>query len=446
MSQLAVATEYYALYDPIVGASDGHGRDAIPTPELQLTRTFQMQQAYEDLKTELLEEVTQIEERMIKPAMDARDCIAPIRKTIKKRENKRQDLERCQDKVNKLQRKVGRTPKEETALGKAEDELSVLVNEFEVADIHLRDTLPPLISAAFSLVPPLLAEHILIQNRLLGLYYTTVHGYCEEAGFPSPAPHMDDVVADWNAAFVPIQREAESLGLIARGKAVHMSMSLGQDGQPDQPTPSPSKFPQLGFRRSSSALTHSTTNDNEPPQRNLRIPSAGSISTMSFGRRDQSPQLSPSTGRRPEFLAPTDFTTATVLGQSPGASPNSQRPRNDYFTTNNNNYRTPTTPSIASNMSQLSLASSNGASAAAAKKKKPPPPPPPKRIPSANQPPEEYVVAMFDFTGQSNGDLSFREGDRIRIIKKTNTDQDWWDGEMAGGVRGKFPANYTKPV
>jgi hypothetical protein len=94
-------------------------------------------------------------------------------------------------------------------------------------------------------------------------------------------------------------------------------------------------------------------------------------------------------------------------------------------------------------MSQLSLANGT-AGAVAAKKKKPPPPPPPKRIPSSQQL-QEYVVAMFDFTGQSDGDLSFREGDRIKIVRKTNTDQDWWDGELAG-ERGKFPANYTKAL
>jgi hypothetical protein len=431
MGQLAVATEYDSLYDPIVGASDGHGRDAAPTPELQLNRTFKVKGAYEELKTELMDEITQIEDRMIKPAIEARDCIAPIRKTIKKRENKRLDLERCQDKVNKLQRKAGRTPKEETALGKAEDELSVLANEFDNADMHLRNTLPPLIAASFSLVPPLLAEHILIQNRLLGLYYTTLHTCCEEVGFPSPPPPMEEVVADWNAAFRPVQREMESTGLVSRGKAVHMSMSLGADGQPHQPaqSPKPGMSPFNSFRRSSSALIPGNkSNDlngkhNEPPQQHrLRIASSGSAANQ-----------------RPDHLTPTDFTAATVLGRSPGASPSSLMPPNDYF----GGRRPSTASTVASNMSQLSL--TNGtAGAAAAKKKKPPPPPPPKRIPSTQQL-QEYVVAMFDYAGQNDGDLSFREGDRIKIVRKTKTDQDWWDGELAG-QRGKFPANYTRAL
>lgn len=123
-TQLQVVTEFEGLYDPIVGASDGHGRPAVPTPQLQLERTFRLKKAYGELKAELLEEISMIEERIVKPALDARDCIAPIRKTIKKRENKRLDYEKAQEKTVKLQRKPGRTPKEDVALTKAEAEMS----------------------------------------------------------------------------------------------------------------------------------------------------------------------------------------------------------------------------------------------------------------------------------------------------------------------------------
>jgi hypothetical protein len=73
-------------------------------------------------------------------------------------------------------------------------------------------------------------------------------------------------------------------------------------------------------------------------------------------------------------------------------------------------------------------------------KKKPPPPPPPKKIGSF-QP--QYVTAMYDFDSHTAGDLSFREGDRIRVIKKTDSSQDWWEGEV-NGSKGSFPANYCK--
>lgn len=71
-----------------------------------------------------MEEIASIDERIIKPTTDARDCIAPLRKTIKKRENRRLDYEKAQDKAAKIQRKPGKGPKEEAALAKAEDEVA----------------------------------------------------------------------------------------------------------------------------------------------------------------------------------------------------------------------------------------------------------------------------------------------------------------------------------
>ncbi|ROV94922.1 hypothetical protein VSDG_07112 [Cytospora chrysosperma] len=432
-SQFDIADVYANLYDPIVGASDGHGRPSAQTPELQLHRTFKLKEAYSDLRTELNEDIKSIEERIIRPGNDARQAIAPIRKTIKKREDKRFDVERTQEKVHKLHRKTCRTPKEESALAKAEGELAVLTEEFEIADAHLRETLPPVVQAAFSLVPPLLSVHVLIQNRLLGLYYTVLHGYCEETGFPSPAPPMDDVIAQWASDFQPAKKDVESLPLIARGRGIREPLNLNNEDQPGNRLAAPPSPGEAGVRRTSSGLI---------PGRG-RIPSSGSMATSATSPI-LSPQPSPRIGPRPdlkspgygELLRPTDFTTASDLGKSPdNVSPSQLRRASatDYFGS-----RPPPSPAstIASNYSQSS------SSAAAAKKKKPPPPPP-KRIPSSK--PEEFVIAQYDFVGQGAGDLSFREGDRIKIVKKTQTDQDWWTGEL-GGRKGAFPANYCKPA
>jgi amphiphysin len=125
-AQLGAATEYESLYDPIVGATDGHSRESAPTPEEQLRRTLRLKEVFSDLRAEMMEEISMIDSRLVKPANDARDCINPIRKTIKKRENKRLDYEKCQDKVNKLTRKLNKTPKEDSSLAKAEQEVMVL--------------------------------------------------------------------------------------------------------------------------------------------------------------------------------------------------------------------------------------------------------------------------------------------------------------------------------
>lgn len=106
----------------------------------------------------------------------------------------------------------------------------------------------------------------------------------------------------------------------------------------------------------------------------------------------------------------------------------------DYFGNSNGNGR-PRIPSTSS-----SYTSGYPSPQAIAAKKKPPPPPPPKKVGSFHG---EYVTAMYDFDSQNEGDLSFREGDRIKVIKKTQSSQDWWEGELRG-YKGSFPANYVK--
>ncbi|KAI0112875.1 hypothetical protein F4814DRAFT_324957 [Daldinia grandis] len=441
MAQLGIITEYDGLWDPIVGATDGHGTTAVPTPDLQLERTLRLKQAYTELKAEVLEEVGLIESTIIKPATDARDCIAPLRKTIKKRENKRLDYEKCQDKVNKLQRKVSRTPKEDAALAKAEAEVARTAEEFEIADSHLRDTLPPLVAATFSIIPPLIAGVVVIQNRLLGLYYTTLHNYCQDYDFPSPPPPMESVTSMWSAAYEPVKREVESITCIATGKAVRQPMKLPDDpsnainninDRKPSTSSATSSTAENGFHRSPSGLIGSS-NSAPPPAgpRPKRIPSSASIAS-SQGSTTIQPKPKPSFAIG-NHLTPTDFTTASRLGQgpTPAISPGSTQPRADYFG------RPSPTLTNASGTSFSAAASA----AAIAVKKKPPPPPPPKKI-GANRL-EEFVIAQYDFAGQNAGDLSFREGARIKIVKKTGTDQDWWMGEL-DGVRGSFPANYCK--
>jgi len=137
-SQLQLVAEFEGLYDPIVGASEGSRRQTTPTPQLQLERTFRLKKEYKELKTELLGEIGLIEEHVIRPAAEARKFIAPVRKTIGKRENKRLAYEKLQDKAIKIQRKPCRTTKDEAALAKLEVELSKAA---EVCAVHQRGRL-----------------------------------------------------------------------------------------------------------------------------------------------------------------------------------------------------------------------------------------------------------------------------------------------------------------
>ncbi|GLB36589.1 putative BAR domain containing protein [Lyophyllum shimeji] len=87
--------------------------------------------------------------------------------------------------------------------------------------------------------------------------------------------------------------------------------------------------------------------------------------------------------------------------------------------------------------------SSSGSSAAATKR--PPPPPPPLKPKPKIVPKVQYVVALYDFTAQAEGDLSFKTGDRIEIVERSANTEDWWTGRL-NGEQGVFPGNYVQDV
>ncbi|KAF7797803.1 hypothetical protein EIP86_009008 [Pleurotus ostreatoroseus] len=75
-------------------------------------------------------------------------------------------------------------------------------------------------------------------------------------------------------------------------------------------------------------------------------------------------------------------------------------------------------------------------------RKAPPPPPPLKPKPRA-EPERQYVVALYDFEAQADGDLDFKAGDRIEVVERTESSEDWWTGRL-NGRQGVFPGNYVQ--
>ncbi|KAH9991194.1 DUF500-domain-containing protein [Xylariaceae sp. FL0662B] len=53
------------------------------------------------------------------------------------------------------------------------------------------------------------------------------------------------------------------------------------------------------------------------------------------------------------------------------------------------------------------------------------------------------AVALFNFEADQPGDLGFKKGEIITVLKKTDSDNDWWTG-MIGTRHGIFPSNYVK--
>ncbi|KAJ5688970.1 hypothetical protein N7462_003362 [Penicillium macrosclerotiorum] len=425
--QSRMADEFDGLYAPIAGSSETPPRHIpVETDPAMLARTNKFRRENDELRGELTQELNLVEDRMSRPAETAKSYLAPMKKTIKKRNDKKSDFERYQSKVDSLIHKTKRTDRENVNLAKAELDLSTAKEAYQAADDDLLRRLPTLISLLFSLSPYILRAQIEIQNRMLAHYYTVLVGYCEEEGFPSPPPPMDHIIHDFDLAHKPAQADIESLSCLAHGKALRLAQA------PDPSPQSPSKRPSISSRTTSSISIRSAASSKyslpppmpKPCATELPPPSpASSIMTppISIGSSSSTPPLSSAGGSYtppvPNFAAPAPAPPTGVQFSPAG-------PKIDHFRLDRGNGA----PVVASSFGPDALA------LAATKKKKPPPPP---------RPSMKFVTALYDFDGQGHGDLCFREGDRIQVVQRTESTDDWWEGELRG-VRGQFPANYVE--
>jgi hypothetical protein len=67
--------------------SAGGSHVAVDTPPATLERVTALQEAFAELKTDMMEEVKDIDRKLVVPAKLARDSLKPMKKAIKKRED-----------------------------------------------------------------------------------------------------------------------------------------------------------------------------------------------------------------------------------------------------------------------------------------------------------------------------------------------------------------------
>ena len=464
-----------------------------------------LQKEYSDEKTDLAQEVAMIGTKLLGPAESAKQHTKLLHKTLKHRENMKLDYERYLSRAEHARKKQTRSAKEETALQQHEANLAQAQIDYETADDQVKQTFPPVSAAVLTLLPVLLANQVQLQTTLVGQLYTVLDGYTRKFGIPNPAPRNEDIISAWDSEFSSLRREIESgLQLVARGKVVHLSMELpaekdkstytglgirnktmGAFGKKETPLPNrpgrqisssqepqqqaieyeepaPPKPPRPGAAPATSPYGMPSPNVNMSSK--PRIPSSASIPTNNnFNGTNNYPNHPPP----PYPTGPTSpgYPTDTKGGATPPSryqtplnglsTPLSLHQTTSNTSANNNNtdyfgapaplnvrktsHTSATTPGTLNRLPSNTSIASSAASIAA--KKKPPPPVPTKRI--ASNTGQQFVIALFDFEGQGPGDLAFREGDRIRVVRKTESVDDWWDGEL-GGVTGVFPANYVK--
>jgi hypothetical protein len=67
-------------------------------------------------------------------------------------------------------------------------------------------------------------------------------------------------------------------------------------------------------------------------------------------------------------------------------------------------------------------------------------PPPPGAAPAEDGP--DVYIALYDYDARTEDDLTFRKGDKLRVLN--SADGDWWQAQLVGASKkGYIPSNYV---
>jgi amphiphysin len=348
-----------------------------------------------DLQETLAPELEMIDSRVIRPANELLDVIKVIRKTAVKRDHKKLDYDRHRATLKKLQEKKEKTAKDEKATWKAETDVEQATQEFNYFNDLLKEELPKLFALEREFIQPLFQSFYYMQLNIFYTLHEKMQG-CDIGYF--------DLTLDIEEAFHKkrgdIQEQAEKLSIVR----------FKTSGMKRPPKYGPPK-PALEGTKPAGLLTAGSTASSAP--------SPSTLAPRPAWQRDSDNSEQP----------PPPYTAGPVspaLGN--GLKPSS--------------LAAPVSPGLGKPTSPVSPSFGNGnvsalAAAAAAKSKPPPPKPKPKKL-AANPTAAEMVTALYDYAAQAEGDLSFRAGDVIEIVTRTQNENEWWIG-MLHGKQGQFP-------
>lgn len=342
-----------------------------------------------DLQETLAPELEMIESRVIRPATELLDVIKIIRKQLVKREHKQLDYDRHRATLKKLQDKKDRTAKDEKAMWKAENDCEAATHDFNYFNDLLKDELPKLFVLESDFIKPLFQSFYFMQ---LNIFYTLHEKmqHCDIGYF--------DLTRDIEEAFIAkrgdIQEQAEKLSIV--------------------------KFKSTGMKRPPKYQPKPTLGSSTQPAGLLTQGTGAEAESSNGGYVPPEPSSAAAPLKSPLALRPAP-STSKIGGHS-----------------HTNSVENPPPPYSAGLASPPLTSPKPGSLAAAAAAKPKPPPPKPKPSRLSGAPTAETVTALYDYSAQAEGDLSFRAGEVIEIVSRTQNENEWWIGKLQGR-QGQFP-------
>jgi amphiphysin len=338
---------------------------------------------YESAMQELREligpELELIETRIAGPAKELQFVMKLIRKTITKRDHKLTDYDRFNNSLTKLRDKKDKSLSDEKNLFKLEQDFEIATNEYEYINNALKQDFPRFMMLATQFIDPLFNSFFYMQLNIYYLLLEKMNSFADESKYDISNVPGAQITQEYESKRTDAWSVIENLGIIKRIISVSRMVQVSR-AQSGQTS--------LG-RQTSVAGT-------SPGAPGLKVSSPPTRSVSGASGYKKTPPPPPSISA--QAAAPPPYTPSASLG--------------------------------------------SGTSVAAATKRAPPPPPPLKPKPKPT-PQIKYVVALYDFAAQADGDLSFNAGDRIELVEKTDGAEDWWTGRL-NGAQGVFPGNYVQ--
>ncbi|KAI8377075.1 hypothetical protein EDC96DRAFT_250778 [Choanephora cucurbitarum] len=334
-------------------------------------------------RDEVLPHLDSVDQFVIRPTYELQEIIKTIQKTIVKRNHKLIDFDRHRLALSKLTTKAERSLNDEKAIIKLQSQLDTATQDYEYLNNTLKQQLPAFFNLLFQMMQPIFEHLYNLQNTIFGMIYARCHELIT-ANDQQFVTHSMAILAgyQWRKQQFDAQAEIENTDLLRSGGKAWLTASGATNS---------SKL----TLQERAALKPDEHRPHEPEQ-----------ITYSQPQLQQKPSYSqPQLQQNPSYSQPQ-------LQQNPSYS----QPQQSYYDNPPPSYTT-----------QASSASARA-----------PPPAPPSRGSST----KTYVIALYDYDAQADGDLSFKKDDKIELVERTRDANDWWTGKLRGTV-GVFPGNYV---
>ncbi|KAJ1918098.1 BAR adaptor protein Hob1 [Mycoemilia scoparia] len=437
------------LYCPIIASSNGgkvtdaaggpEQRQPIQNREASPEMIQAAQQLFTEtnqLQNEVMPHLQKMEERVVYPLQEVLAMMKNVRRVMDKRDHKLIDFDRFKNSVTKLEAKGnegGRSLSDEKSYHKNMAQYQESERQYNYYNDMLKTELEQFFSLVQALADPIFLSFFRIQQEI----YMTMYRLIDQ--IVKTNPKIDGsrpVVSGWMDRWSSSEATLRGLDLWDNGFMETKPYNPGKSGFAGS----------IGrtFKRSNtgskggataaagpSPLPPAPTSHHHHHHHNAAGTAAGvGAAASAVGGSGpipavKMPSIPSSTGSGHYQPPPYE---AVVPGR--GSTPN--------FGGYGSDHKSPIPQNVATPPAAHAHTNRPPPVAATASVPQPPPPPPQPQAP-------QYVIALYDYDAQAEGDLTFKENDRIEIVNRTNNNNDWWTGKLNGTV-GIFPANYVRDI